>query len=462
VVDDGISWVDESLLTGESAPVEKKTGASVVGGSLNTTGSIIFRATAVGANTALARIAALVEEAGASKPPVQKLADRISGVFVPIVLSIAAVTFAVWKLSLHAPLSLSLSNSIAVLVIACPCALGLATPVAVIVSIGRAASQGILVRSASAIEQASRIKMILFDKTGALTFGKFAVEKIVAANGFSENELLQYAASADSASEHPVATSIVKYAKDLGVALLPVEEFNSQGGMGANAKVSGKEIAVGSPRYLSEKGISLDQQSSPKIEGTLACVSCDGVFMGAIILSDRLRPEAKETISSLKSMGIQIAIASGDSDSAVQSVAYELGIDRWSSKVLPKDKANLVNEYRAQIQNGVIAMVGDGVNDAPALASADIGIAMATASDAATGASDLSLISSDLTSIIRFINLSEKAMAIIRQNLFWAFAFNSIGIPLAFTGHLSPMIGSFAMAMSSVIVVTNSLRLKRG
>jgi len=457
VVVAGSSALDESLLTGESAPVDKEPGATVVGGSMNTTGALDIQATAVGAATVLARIVRLVEDAQASKPPVQRLADRISAVFVPVVLVISFATLFVW-LGFGAPVVVALRNAVAVLVIACPCALGLATPTAIIVAVGRAASRGILIRDAQALETAGKVGTVVFDKTGTLTQGRFMVTSLLPASGVSEQELLNVAAAAEQSSEHPIALGILRRAALDNVSLTPAEAFQSFGGSGVSANIDGRCVLVGTTHFLEEHAVT-----APLCEReaqTVVHVAQDGQYLGAITSMDTPRDGAHDAIAALMACGLRVAMLTGDADPVARAIAGELDIEILMSAVKPQQKVEAIMRLCRDGAGGVVAMVGDGVNDAAALAAADVGIAMGGASDVASEAAGVTLLRADLNAVEQVIRLSRRTFGVIRQNLFWAFAFNSIGIPLAATGHLSPMIAALAMAFSSVAVVSNSLRLR--
>lgn len=456
VVVSGSSALDESLLTGESVPVVKEQGAIVVGGSLNTTGSLDVRATAVGAHAVLATIVRLVENAQASKPPVQRLADRISAIFVPIVLAVSASTFVIW-LALRAPAGIALQDAVAVLVIACPCALGLATPTAIIVGVGRAASLGMLVRDAQALESAGRVSMVIFDKTGTLTEGRFEVTDIVPASGMDPRRLLAIAAAAEQGSEHPIAKGILARAVDEGLSAPAPARFRSVTGGGVCAEVDGVEVLAGSADFLEQRGMAAPATESSA--ETLVHVAEAGRYAGSIALKDRIRDSSAGAIDALSRLGIASALVSGDVEAVASDVAARVGIGTVMAQVKPDGKVEAVHQLRREAA-GPVAMVGDGVNDAAALAAADVGIAMGAAADAASEAAGITLLRADLAGVARAVVLSRRVVAVIRQNLFWAFAFNAIGIPLAAAGRLSPMIAAFAMAFSSVAVVSNSLRLK--
>ncbi len=472
VVLSGASTVDESMLTGESLPVGKEEGAEVFAATLNRTGTFTFRATRVGRETVLAQIIRLVEAAQGSKAPVQRLADRVASVFVPVVFAIGAATFVVWMYFVPDPLfSLALLNFVSVLVIACPCALGLATPTAVMVGTGLGAENGILIKGGESLERAGRLTTVVFDKTGTLTTGEPEVTDVVTATGISRVELLQAALSLEVGSEHPLAAAILAKGKADGVAPLALEGFEALPGLGARAILAGKRLMIGNLRLMEREGIALAglREEAERLSGegkTSVFVAVDDRVAGVIALADTPRESARPAIARLKSMGLRIALITGDNRAAGEAAGRALGIDEVLAEVLPGDKAREIQ--RLQEAGQVVAMVGDGINDAPALAAADIGIAIGTGTDVAVEASDLTLMRSDLTLVPRAINLSLATMKVIRQNLFWAFIYNIVGIPIAagalypfFGVLLTPEFAAAAMAFSSVSVVTNSLRLRR-
>jgi len=464
--------VDESMLTGESLPVEKHAGDSVMGGTINKTGSFKFEATKVGKDTALAQIIKLVEEAQGSKAPIQRLADRVASVFVPAVISIALVTFAVWMIFGPKPgFTLALLNFVAVLIIACPCALGLATPTAIMVGTGRGAENGILIKGGESLETIHRVNTILFDKTGTLTQGKPAVTDIVAEKGFDQSQVLEWAASAEKGSEHPLGEAIVRAAEENGLKLKPVDAFEAIPGQGIKAKINGEAILLGNLKLMEENGVELDG-----IEGDLERLAGEGKTpmlvarnhsaAGIIAVADTLKPYSKEAVEALQRMGLEAVLVTGDNERTGKAVAAQIGINRVLAEVLPWEKSQQVK--RLQEEGKVVAMVGDGINDAPALAQADVGIAIGTGTDVAMESSDITLITGDLRAVVTAIQLSKRTIRTIRQNLFWAFFYNVLGIPIAagilypiWGILLNPMIASAAMAMSSVSVVSNSLRLRR-
>ncbi|MBI1354316.1 MAG: heavy metal translocating P-type ATPase [Acidobacteria bacterium] len=469
---DGASAVDESLLTGESIPVEKSVGDAVVGGTLNTSGSFRFRSEKVGAETALARIIELVRRAQGSKAPIARLADVISGYFTPVVLAIAAVTFAAW-FALGPPeqrLQVALLHAVAVLIIACPCAMGLATPTAVMVGVGRGAGLGVLIRDGGALELAGKVDAVVFDKTGALTRGKpLATDAL--AFGIEEAELLRAVGSIENRSEHPLAAALVRRAREAGGALAEPERFEALRGAGVRARLEGADWLVGRPELLAQQGVDLSAAGEAierlSAEGkSIAVAARDGRLAGVFGLRDEPRDDARATIARLEEDGLETAMATGDRRSTAEAIARDLGIDRVLAELRPEDKEAEVRRLREQGRR--VAMVGDGVNDAPALAAADLGVALGAGSDVAIESAGLVLTGDRLSAVADALELARATLRTIRQNLFWAFAYNSVGIPLAagllepWTGWgLSPVVASAAMALSSVSVVANSLRLRR-
>jgi len=472
-VESGQSAVDESMLTGESVPVEKAAGESVFGATMNTTGALRLVATKVGADSALQQIVRLVQEAQGSKAPIARLADKISGVFVPIVIVIALVTFVVWWFASSADsrLSMALVTAVSVLIIACPCALGLATPTAIMVGTGLGAERGILIKGGEALETAHKMTAIVLDKTGTITHGKPAVTDVVPAPGsrIDEAELLRLAASAEQHSEHPLAAAIVREAKNRGIPLSEPSQFAAVVGHGVEATVDDKRLLVGKSALLQHRGITItlaERVSELAAMGrTPMFVAVDGREAGNIVVADTIRPESKEAIATMHALGLRVVMMTGDNQRTAEAVAAQVGVDVVFAEVLPKDKADKVRALQAEGQ--IVGMVGDGINDAPALAQADVGLAVGTGTDVAMESADITLMRGDLRSVPQAIALSHATMRTIRQNLFWAFIYNVIGIPIAagvlypFTGWLlSPIIASAAMAFSSVSVVLNSLRLR--
>jgi Cu+-exporting ATPase len=464
VVTEGSSAVDESMLTGESLPVEKAGGDKVIGGTVNKNGTLLYRATATGGGTVLAHMVRLVEEAQGSKAPVQRLADRVSSVFVPAVLGVALVTFLVWFFGLHAGIAGALTPAVAVLVIACPCALGLATPTAIMVGTGRGAALGILIKNGEALERAHRISRIVFDKTGTITEGRPVLTDVVLHNGLDRRGLLRLAAAVERGSEHPLASAIVEGADAEGLAG-SAETFTSVTGLGVRAMVDSRDVLVGTATLLRESGVVIPEAATADMarleaEGkTSVLVAVGREQAGVLAVADTVRPGAKDAIARLHGMGLSVALLTGDSERVAQAVAQQVGVDEVRAGVRPDGKAAAVKAWQEE-GKARVAMVGDGVNDAPALAQADLGVAMGKATDVAMEAADITLLRADLNGVADAILLSRRTMKIIRQNLFWAFIFNVIGIPLAATGLLNPMLAALAMAFSSVTVVTNSLRLK--
>jgi P-type Cu+ transporter len=471
VVIDGESSVDESLMTGEPIPVEKSVGGRVIGGTINGTGTLVMRAERVGNETLLAQIVRMVSEAQRSRAPVQQLADRVAGYFVPAVVLIALVTFAVWAtLGPQPRMAHALLNAVAVLIIACPCALGLATPMAIMVGTGRGASAGILVKNAEALETLEKVDTIVVDKTGTLTEGRPRVERIVAASGFDEAAVLRVAATLERASEHPLAAAILARAKEGGFAPGDSSEFESRTGKGVIAKVGARPAALGNRALFAELKIPLEALEETarqrEAEGeTVMFVAFDGTAAGLIAVVDPIKSSTAEAIAQLHRDGISIVMLTGDSRATAEVVARKLGIEKVFAGVLPEQKNEIVKKLQAE--GHVVAMAGDGVNDAPALSQADVGIAMGTGTDVAIESAGITLLRGDLRGLARARNLSRATMRNIRQNLFFAFAYNSLGVPIAagvlypfFGISLSPILASAAMTFSSVSVITNALRLR--
>lgn len=464
VVLDGQSAVNEAMITGESAPADKSPGDRVIGASTNQFGVLRVRAERIGEDAMLARIIRAVQEAQSSRAPIQRFADRISAVFTPFVLVAAAVTFALWFLWLSpGELGAALENAIAVLVIACPCALGLATPTSIMAGTGRAAELGVLFRGGEHLEQASRIQLIALDKTGTLTVGEMELETIHPAPGISADELLSLVASAEKYSEHPIAQAVLRAAERRGLTLSLVDEFRALPGGGLSASVGGKQLLVGSPALLQERcDLAPLAAAIASIEGagqSIIIAALDGRAVGAFAVADQVRAEAAAVIAALNEQGIEAVMISGDHERTAQAVAKRIGIVRVVAGVKPEQKAARIEALKKE--GKVVAMVGDGINDAPALAAADVGIAMGGGSDIAIESADAALSGNDLHGLLRLVQLSRRTMANIRQNLFWALAYNTIGIPIAAAGLLAPWLAGAAMALSSVSVTLNALRLQR-
>ena len=461
-ITDGTSTVDESMLTGESIPIDKTVGDHITGGSVNGHGALTFTAERIGDDTTLARIVRIVEEAQSVKAPIQRFADRVSYYFVPAVTTIALFTFAI-HLLLGSTLEDALIPAVAVLVIACPCALGLATPTAILVGSGRAAREGILFRTGAQLELAHRTTAVVLDKTGPLTYGKPTVTDICA-YGIEENDLLALAAGIETYSEHPLGRAIVTCAQEKNITPTAITDFQAHSGSGVTATADGRTITIGAPRIAEKLNITLtDEQTSTiarlESEGKTTMLAADTVLLGIIAVADTLRAEAKEAVRALHDMNITVCMITGDNERTARRIAEELGLDNYRAETLPQDKAAIIEDLRKQ--GHIVAMVGDGINDAPALAAADIGISMGSGTDIAIEASSVTLSASDLTAIARTLTLSRLTMSTIRQNLFWALIYNIVGIPLAACGYLSPLICGTAMAFSSVSVVLSSLRLAK-
>jgi Cu+-exporting ATPase len=467
----GSSAVDESMLTGESIPVEKAPGARLIGGTLNKTGSVDFRVTAVGGSSTLAQIVRLLRDAQASKAPIQKLADRISSIFVPVVLVIAILTFIAWTiLAPEATIVRAFAAAVTVLIIACPCAMGLAVPTAVMVATGRAASAGILIKGGEALERLEKVDTVVLDKTGTVTVGQPSVTDVLTAGSWKEADMLRLAASLERHSEHPLAEAVVRHVDARGIATPRAENFQARPGQGAMGVVEGHAILIGNWALMEDWSIalsSLDRQATDlAAEGkTPLFVTIDGEPAGVIAVADTLRQTSKEAVEALRSNGLRVVMLTGDNEQTARAIARQAGIEEVVAGVLPEGKVDVVR--RLQSEGRVVAMAGDGINDAPALAAADTGIAMATGADIAMDAADVTLMRNDLRTVATAMRLSKATMRVMRQNLFWAFVYNIIGIPVAagllypaFGIMLSPVLASAAMALSSVSVVSNSLRLR--
>ncbi len=459
---EGASSVDESMLTGESMPVEKAPGASLIGGTLNRSGMLRFKAARVGKDTALAQIIKLVEEAQTSTAQVQRLADQVTGYFVPAVVGVAFLAFFGWWLAGDFPQALL--AFIAVLIISCPCALGVATPAALMVGVGKGAEAGILIRGAEVLERARKLNVIVFDKTGTLTRGEPALTDIIAFGGEPEAEILRLAAAIEAGSEHPLGEAIVRAAKHRGQSLPPVTGFNSIAGHGVSATAEGRRVLLGNRRLLRQENIQTGsaEEVMHRLESegkTAMLVAADGVLIGVIAVADTIKPEAKEAVAALRQEGVEVILLTGDNERTAQAIGHALGIERIIAEVLPAGKAKVIRDLQAQKK--IVGMVGDGVNDAPALATADIGIAIGSGSDVAKETGGIILIKNDVREVVLAIRLSRLTLRKIKQNLFWAFIYNAIGIPVAALGLLNPIIAAAAMALSSLSVIANSALLKR-
>ncbi|MDR0357966.1 MAG: copper-translocating P-type ATPase, partial [bacterium] len=463
VIDAGASAVDQSLLTGEAVPVEKEPGDEVVGGSVNAGGRLVVRATRVGEDTALAQIARLVEEAQAGKAAVQRLADRVSRVFVPVVIALALATLGVW-LAIGGSPAFAFSAAVAVLIIACPCALGLATPTALLVGTGRGAQLGILIKGPEVLESTRRIDTIVLDKTGTVTTGQLTLEEIVVDEDTDEGEALRLVGALEDASEHPIAQAIARGAHSRPGALPPVESFENRKGLGVYGVVDGHELLVGRPALLADAGMPLPQaldqaRERAQAQGKTAVVAgWEGEARALLVVADAVKATSAEAIERLKELGLRPVLLSGDNEATARAVAGELGLSDVIADVLPAEKADVMR--RLQAQGHVVAMVGDGINDAPALAQADLGLAIGTGTDVPIEASDLTLMSGDLLAAADAISLARRTLRTIQGNLFWAFAYNVVLIPIAMLGLLNPLFSGGAMAASSLFVVSNSLRLR--
>ncbi|MGB5404005.1 MAG: copper-translocating P-type ATPase, partial [Robiginitalea sp.] len=472
-VTEGNSVVDESMITGEPIPVDKTIGDLVSGGTINGNQSFLMKAQKIGSDTLLSQIIKMVNEASRSKAPIQNLADKVSAYFVPAVVLIAGITYAVWALWGPEPAYVyALVNAIAVLIIACPCALGLATPMSVMVGVGRGAQNGVLIRNAEALEKMHKVDTLIVDKTGTITEGKPSVEKVIGSgSAFSEKQVLQYIASLNQWSEHPLAGATVAYGKEQGVDFLQADSFNSVTGKGVEGNVNGKRVSLGNEKMMETTGAEIEAGFREKAEQfqkqgkTVSYLSLDKTVVGCVVIGDKIKGTSQSAIQSLHEKGIDVIMLTGDNHNTAEAVAHELNLTDFKAGMLPEDKLKEVEKL--QEQGKVVAMAGDGINDAPALAKSDVGIAMGTGTDVAIQSASITLVKGDLQGIVRARNLSDAVMKNIKQNLFFALGYNTLGVPIAagvlfpfFGILLSPMIAAAAMSFSSVSVIANALRLK--
>ena len=459
VIIEGEASINEAMITGESLPVNKTVGDAVIGSTVNGPSTFKFKVTKVGEDTTLANIIRMVDDAASSKAPVQRLADKIANIFVPAVMAIAFLTFLIYTIFKDA--NTGIINAISVLVIACPCSLGLATPTAIMVATGRAAQGGILIKSGEVLEANAKVDAVCFDKTGTLTEGKLALTKFINTSSLSDREILRYAYSAENQSEHLISEAISSYARDKSIEYAEADEFEAIHSKGVRAKLDNKEIILSNERYFDELGINYDKALMKELldEGaTVIVMAIDRKAVSYFAIEDSLRSDSKEAIAKIKAMGIKTYMLTGDNSTVAKNVAQKLGIDDFRAELLPEDKLKAIEEIKKSCAK--LAMVGDGVNDAPSLASSDVGYSVASGTDVALEASDISLLNNSIGGVARALELSRAAMKIIKENLFWAFFYNVVGIPFAILGLLTPMLAGTAMAFSSVCVVTNSLRLR--
>jgi P-type Cu+ transporter len=472
VVVEGKSNIDESMITGEPMPVRKGPDDKVIGATLNQTGSFLMRAEKIGSETLLSQIVQMVADAQRTRSPIQKLADTVSGYFVPAVIAVAVITFVIWSIVGPAPaMAYALVNAVSVLIIACPCALGLATPMSIMVGVGRAAQAGVLVKNAEAIETAGKVTHLITDKTGTLTAGKPEVVSRIGTDAMAESDLLQIAASLESHSEHPLARAIVEVAKKERIELHDPSNFQSTTGGGVSGKLDGKIVLVGKEKFLAESNVTISDELKKEAHRlqekaeTTVWLALDGKAVGILGIADPIKPTTKKAIRELHEMNLKVIMCTGDNRRTAESVARELGIDEFSAEVMPDEKIDIVKKFKSK--GAIVAMAGDGINDAPALAAADVGIAMGTGTDVAIESAGITLVKGDLIGIVKAMHVSRAVMRNIRQNLFFAFIYNALGVPIAagalypfFGILLSPMIAGAAMSFSSVSVIVNALRLR--